>query len=190
MAGLGSCVTTSYLPSHKQQLASVSPRPSTSRSQPGFTPWLCLGISKPSTSSSHLRLLCNSGRVASGETKVGTDLGLHHPGNPRASAPSGQLQTTLEHHHPAPAQLVLHGEQRLVVSGHSQSLQLTGLGMSLPLTCQQQPRLSYRGGCTQSTQKVHLEYPAWVMGRLYHWTLQVTYTLAHTTNTRSQSSST
>ena len=31
-----------------------------------------------------------------------------------------------------------------MVSGHSQSLQLTGLGKSLPLTCQQQPRLNYK----------------------------------------------
>ena len=30
------------------------------------------------------------------------------------------------------------------VGGHSQSLQLTGLGKSLPLTCQQQPRLNYK----------------------------------------------
>ena len=43
-----------------------------------------------------------------------TDLGLHHPGNPRASASSGQLQTTSGHHHPAPAQLIL---QRAEVGG-------------------------------------------------------------------------
>ena len=77
-----------------------------------------------------------------GQTKVGADLGLHHLGNPRACAPSGQLQTTLEHHHPAPTWLILHRGLRLVVSGHSQCLQLTGLGKSLPLMCQQQPRLS------------------------------------------------
>ena len=32
----------------------------------------------------------------------GAGLGLHHPGNPRVSTPSGQLQTTSEHHHPVP----------------------------------------------------------------------------------------
>ena len=37
-----------------------------------------------------------------GKTQVGANLGLHNLGNLRASAPNGQLQTTLEHHHPAP----------------------------------------------------------------------------------------
>ena len=41
-----------------------------------------------------------------------------------------------------------------MVSGHSQSLQLSGLSTSLPLTCQQQPRLNYK-------RRV---YPAWVIG--------------------------
>ena len=49
-----------------------------------------------------------------------------------------------EHNHPAPAQLILHKEQKLVVSGHSQSWQLTGLGKSLPLTCQKKSRLNYK----------------------------------------------
>ena len=116
----------------------------TNSSQPRFTAWLCLGTSKPSTSSSHLRLAYNSGRVAPGRTQAGADHGLHHPGNPRACAPGGQLQTTLEYHYPAPAQLILHRGQRLVVSGHSQSLQLSGLGKSFPLTCQQQSKLNYK----------------------------------------------
>ena len=68
----------------------VSPRPSTSSSQPRFTPWLHLGISKPSTSSSHLRLIYSSGRVALGEAQMGDELVLHHTGNPRAYAPRGQ----------------------------------------------------------------------------------------------------
>ena len=122
----------------------MSPRPGTSSSQSRFTGWLCLGISEPSTSSNHLRLLYTLGRVALGKTQVGADLGLHHSENPRAIAPSGQLQTLLEQHHPAPAQLILHRGWRLVFSGHSQSLQLTGLGKSLLLTCQQQPRLNYK----------------------------------------------
>ena len=70
------------------------------------------------------------------KTQVRADLSLSNPGNCKDSTPSGQLQTMLEHHHPAPAQLILHGKLRLVVSGHSQSLQLTGLGKSLPLACQ------------------------------------------------------
>ena len=68
-------------------------------SQLGFT-W----EAKPSTSSSHLRLLYSSGRVALAKTQVGVDLGMHHPGNPRASAPSGQLQNPSEYDHTAPAQ--------------------------------------------------------------------------------------
>ena len=40
------------------------PRHSTRNSQLRFTAWLLLGISKPSTSNSHLRLLYSSGRVA------------------------------------------------------------------------------------------------------------------------------
>ena len=114
----------------------MSPRPRTSSSQPRFTAWLHLGISKPSTSSSHLRLLYSSGRVAQGKTQVRADVGQYHSGNPRASTPSGQLQTTSEYHHPAPSQLILPRGERLVVSDHSQSL-LTGLGKSLPFICQQ-----------------------------------------------------
>ena len=63
-----------------------------------------------------------------------------------ACVPIGQLQTISEHHYPAPAQLVFHRGCRLVVSCQSQSLQLTGLGKSLPLTCQHQPRLNYKWG--------------------------------------------
>ena len=131
----------------KQAIASVSSqppyivlwdqRPGTSSYQPKLTSWLLLGISKPSTSSSHLGLLYSSGRMALGKTQVGVEFGLHHPENTRPCAPSEQLQTTSEHHYPAPAKLIRHGRRRLVVSGHNQSLQLTGLGKSLPLTCQQ-----------------------------------------------------
>ena len=137
---------------------------SPSSSQIRFTAWLHLQISKPSISSSHLKLLYRSGRVAPGKTQVGADLGLHHPGNPRASAPGEHLQTMWAYHHPAPAQLILHRGQRLVVSGHSQSLQLTGLGKSLRLICQQQSRLNHKRRVTQSTRRVHLEYPVWVIG--------------------------
>ena len=40
-----------------------------------------------------------------------------------------------------------------MVSGHGQSLYLTGLGNSLPLICQQQPRLNYK----RSVYSVHME---------------------------------
>ena len=123
-----------------------------------------MGMSKPSTSSSYLRLLYSSWRVAPGRIQVGADLGLHHPGNPRACTHSGQLQTTSEYCHPVPAQLILHGGKRLVASGHSQSLWLTGLGKSLPLTCQEQPRLNYKRRVYSVTQRAHLKYPAWVIG--------------------------
>ena len=109
MAGLGSCFTNCLNPL-KQATSCLSERPAnTSSIQLRFTAWLSLGISEPSASCSHLRLLYNSGRVALSKTQVGADLGLHHLGNPRASTPSGQLQTTPEHHHPAPVQLVLPG---------------------------------------------------------------------------------
>ena len=112
----------------------MNTRPGTKSNQLRFTAWLRLGISKPSTSS-HLRLLYSSGMVSLGKTQVEADLGLHHPGNTRDCTPSGLLQTVSEHHHSASAQLILHKGQRLVVSGHSQFLQLTGLGKSLSLTC-------------------------------------------------------
>ena len=120
------------------------PRPSTSSSQPRFTVWLHLGISKLSTSRRHLRLLYSPGRMILGRTQVGADFGLHHLGNPSACTPCGQLQTTSEHLHPAQAQLILHGGWRLVISGLNQSLQLTGLSKSLPVICQQQPRFDYK----------------------------------------------
>ena len=86
--------------------------------------------------------LSQSGKVASGKTQVGADFELHHLGKP--CAPNGWLQTMSEHQHPDPAQLILHKEQMLVVSGQNQSLQLTGLGKSLSLTCQHQSRLNYK----------------------------------------------
>ena len=58
----------------------------------------------------------------------------------------------------APAQLILHRGWRLVGSGQCQSLQLTNLGKSLPLTSQQQPRLNYKkriySACMKDTPQV------------------------------------
>ena len=158
---------------------------SPSSSQIRFTAWLHLQISKPSISSSHLKLLYRSGRVAPGKTQVGADLDLHHLGNP-----SGQLQTTPEHH-PAPAQVILHRGHRLVVSGHSQSLQVTGLGESLPLICLQQPRLNYK----RRVYSVHTEGALRVLslgdrGGCATGLYRTPTTLGHTTKAWSQSSST
>ena len=112
-----------------------NPRLGTSSSQLWIIVWLAWKPQSPAQVGAICRLLCCSGWVALGRTQVVADPGLQHLGNSRACIPSGQLQTMLEHHLPAPAQLILHGGWRLVVSGHSQSLQLTGLGKFLPLTC-------------------------------------------------------
>ena len=136
-------------PIKQQQLISATPQSlclllSTSSSQPRFTLGFSWESPSPALVAAISRLLYSSGRVAPGETQVGADHGLHHLGNPRASAPSGQLQTMSENHHPAPAQLIFHRGQKLVVNGHSQSLKLTGLGKTLPDIFQQQPRLTYK----------------------------------------------
>ena len=76
-----------------------------------------------------------------------------------------------------------------MVSGHSQSLQLTGLGKPLPLICQQQPRLNYK----RSMYSVHMKgaprAPSlWMIGEavpldpIGHLT-----TLGHTTKSQSTS---
>ena len=163
---------------------------SPSGSQTRFTAWLHPGISKPHTSSHHLRLLYSSGRVDPGKTQVGTDLGLHHPGIPRAFAPSGQLQTTSEH--PLdPTQLILHRWWRKVVSDHNQSLQLTGLGKSLPLTCQQQSRLNYKRRVYSAQKKGTPRVPSLGdRGGCATGSYRTPTTLGHTTKTWSQSSST
>ena len=146
------------------------------------------GNSKPSTSSSHLRLLRQG---SPGKTQMGTDLGPYHPGNPRASPPSGQLQTRLEDHGPAPAQLILHGGWRLVVSGYSQSLQLTGQGKSLPLISQQQPRLHYKRRVYSAHTKGTPRVPSLgVRGGCASRPYKTPTILGHTTKTQSQSSST
>ena len=78
MAGFGSCFATSLILklaimaslSHQSPYFLLSgPRPGTSSSQPRFTACLCLGISKPSTSSTHLWLLYSSCRVVLGRTQ-------------------------------------------------------------------------------------------------------------------------
>ena len=201
MACVGSCFISSKILSNTQQLASAStqhlylllggPRPSTSSSHPTFTAWLHLGTSKPSTSSSICRLLCSSCWVAPGKTEMVVDCGLHHLGNLRVCAPSGWLQTTPEYHHPVPTQLILHSGWRFVVRGHSQSLQLTGLGKSLTLTCQQQSRLNYRRRVCTAHMKGAVQVPSLGdRGVCATVPCRTLATLGHTTKTGSHSSST
>ena len=136
-------------------------------------------------------MLNSSGRVALGKTQMGADLGLYHPGNPRASAPSAELQTMWEHHHPTPAQLILHRGHRLVLSGHNQSLQLNGLGKYLPLTCQQQPRLNHRRWVYSAHRKgTPQAHSLSDRGGCATGPYRTPTTLGHTTKTQSQSSST
>ena len=164
------------------------PRPSTSSSQANFTAWLHLEISKPSTSSSHLRLLYSSCRVASGRIQVGVDLGLNHLGNSRAYTPKGQLQTMSEHQHPTPSQLILQGGWRLMVSGYNQSLQLTGLGKYFPFTCQQQLRLNYKRRVYSAHTEGAPGEPS--LGDRGSWATGPYSILRHRINTGNQSSST
>ena len=148
-------------------------------------------MSTPSTSSSHLRLPYSSCNMTLGKTQMKTDHGLHHLGKPRACTPSGQLQTTLEHHHPAPAQLTLHRGWRVVVSGHNQSLQQTDLCKSLPLTYQQQVRLNYK----RRVYTAYTEGTPWVPSLgdrrgCATGPYRTPTILGHTTKTRNHSSST
>ena len=133
----------------------------TSSSQPRFTAWLCLGISESSISSSHLRVLYSSVRRTLGKTEFGADLSLHYPGNSRASTTSVWTDTdNAQHYYPAPVQLILHGWQWLVASGHSQSLLLTVLGKIPPIDLtiatkaqvQEKGILSPLGGRTSNMQ--------------------------------------
>ena len=52
----------------------------------------------------------------------------------------------------------------MVSSGHSKSLQLTGLDKSLPLICQQKPKLKYKRRVYSAQKRVHLEYLACAIG--------------------------
>ena len=94
-----------------------------------------------------------------------------------------------------PIQLVLHGGQRLVVNGHSQSFQLIGLGKSFPLTSQQQSRLSdnSRVYSAQTTGSPQVPIPR--LGKRRGCAscpepYRIPTTLGHATKTGSHSSST
>ena len=121
----------------------MSPRPSTSNSQTRFTAWLHLGSPNPAqiaaisdcfTAQAEWPWAKHRWELTLAYTSWET-LGPAHPVDsyrPQGAPP------------PCPAQLILHRGQRLVLSSYSQSLQLTGLGKSLPLICQQQPRVNYK----------------------------------------------
>ena len=92
-------------------------------------------------------------------------------------------------HHPAPAQLILHGGRRLVFSGHNHSWQLTGLSKSFLITCQQQSRLNYK----KSVYSAHTKGGPRVLslgnrGGCATGPERIPTTLGHTTKTKSQSS--
>ena len=177
-----------FLKSPKQATPSLSEPQAQHYQQPRFTAWLHLGISMPSTSSSHLRLLCSSGRVPQANTLRLTSAHTTWETPEPVHLVDSLRPHPSEYHHPVLAQLILHRGWRLVVSGHSQSLQLISVGKSLPLMCQQQPALNYkrriysdhtkgtarvlnlgdRGGCTTGPHRMPT-------------------TLVHTTKTQSQS---
>ena len=48
----------------------------------------------------------------------------------------------------------------MVGGGHSQSLQLSGLGKSLPLTCQQQPNINYKRRVYSAQRKGTSQVPS------------------------------
>ena len=161
-----------------------------SSSQIRFTSQLCLGISKCSTTSRHLRLLYSSGRVPQAKQRWGLTLACAAQETPGPVHPVDSYRprrSTAPH----PAQLILHRGWRLVVSGHSQSLQLTGLGKFLPLICQQQPRLNYKRTVYSAHIKGTPQVPSLGdKGGCATGPYRTSATLGHTTKIRSQSNST
>lgn len=126
-------------------------------SQPWFAAWPRLSTSMPAQVAATCRYL---GSSCPGRTLAAANLGLHLLVGPRATARSGQLQTTLKCHRPttftsdtlqqwtqqapepywnkscsvelASEQPILCSDQYLVVGVHSQSLQLMKLGVNPP----------------------------------------------------------
>ena len=121
----------------------MSPRPVNSSSQISFTAWLRLGISKPSTSSSHLRLLCNSDRMPWPKHRLGLTLAAP----PRK--PQGQhTQWTATDHigEPAACPCTVDPPERVEVGGQWSQPVLTAdwPGKYLPLTRQHQSMFIYK----------------------------------------------
>ena len=110
----------------------IGPRLCTSSSQISFTSWLPLGISKPSTSSSHLRVLYSSCRVATAEYRWGLTLACLIRETPEPAQPGDRYRphrrtTTLPPHSGSSME---RGGWGSVVR---QPLQLTDLGKSPPI---------------------------------------------------------
>ena len=173
--------------SSKQQLASVNPSSSQSR----VKPWLHLGISTTSTSSRHLRLLYSSGRVPQAKHRWVLTLACTIQKTPGPALPMDSYRPLWSTTTWPSAQLILHRGWRLVVSDPSQSLQLTGLGKSLPLIHQQQPRLNYKRRVYSAHTKGTPQIPSLGdRGGCSTGPYRTPTTLDYTTKTQSQSSST
>ena len=102
-----------------------------------------------------------------GRTQVGADLGLHHPGNPRAYTASEQLQSMVERHHPASSLLISMeggGWLSAVIAGPCSWLALVNPS-HWPANSSQgsTTRRGQRRGRTQPTQRAHHEYLAWAI---------------------------
>ena len=140
-----------------------------------------------SISSSHLKLPYSLGRVALGETQWGLMLALTTQETPGPAHPVVIYRPLL----PCPCTADPSQRARLVGSGHSQSLQLSGLGESLPLTGQQQPRLNHkRRVCTAHMKATPLALSLGGGGVCATGPYRTPTTIGHTTKTGSQSSST
>ena len=173
MASLGSCFRTSLIILNKQQLASVSlqplylllsgPRQGTNRSQPRFTAWLTLRITKPSMSSSHLRLLYSSSKVAPGKTQVELILAYF-------------TQETLGTSHPVDSYRPHWSTTTLLLYSWSSTEGRYWWSMVTANPCSwlawvtpshwsanSNQGSTIRGGCAQPTWRTHLKYPAWVI---------------------------
>ena len=140
-------------------LASVSP----SSSQIRVTAWLHLGTSKPSTSSSHLRLCYSSGRVPQAKHKWRLTLACI---TWETAGPVHPVDSYRPHH--STATLPLHSwsstEGRVWWSVVTAS-PCSWLAWVNPShwSSNRNQSTTVRGGCTQPTQRAHLEYPAWVI---------------------------
>ena len=143
-------------PQHLYILLS-GPRPGISNSQPRFTAWLHLRTSMPSTSSSHLKLLYSSCKVA--DHRWGLTLACT-TWKPQSLCTQSTATDHVRTQPPCPCMANL--PWRVEVGGqcHSQYLKLTGLGKSLPLTCQQQSKLNYKRRVHPTHMKEPFQVPS------------------------------
>ena len=151
-------------PIKQAKLASVSSRQGPSKSQISFTAWLHLEISKPSTSSSHLRLLlAQEGQARakhkSGLTLASTTQETPGPAHPVDSYRPLQSTVTLSLH----SWSSLEGRSCWSVVTANPCSWLAWLNPSY-WTSNSNQGSTIRGGGIQPTWRVHLEYPAWVKG--------------------------